>query len=232
MEVEGGLIDLGRKRCVVAAFEGTDGSGKTSLLRRTARLLRSKGMTVVTYKTPSRTRTGAFAVSYGNRRGVAPLTRMLLFLANTVEDSAVMERAARRRAADFLLIDRYYLCSVVFGLAYVRYSGVRTGTTPSGLVRLVEELGAGSLLRPDVYVIVDVEERERLSRVSRGRRKGFLEDATGFQDLVREGYREFASSSGAEAIWVENAPNSLEANAEAIAARLLEVREALLRRGP
>lgn len=216
------MIDLGGKRCVVAVFEGTDGSGKTSLLRLTARVLRSRRKKVVTYKTPSRTETGTFAISYGNRRTVSPLTRMLLFLANTVEDSRVMMRAVGRARADYLLIDRYYLCSVVFGLAYLRYSGVIVETKASDLMRLVEELGKGVLVTPDVYVIVDVEERERLRRLARGT-KGFLEEVTEFQELVREGYREFAANSRAEVIWVDNAPNSLTSNVERVAELLLQL---------
>ncbi|MCS7094270.1 MAG: thymidylate kinase [Thaumarchaeota archaeon] len=217
------MIDLGDKKCVVTVFEGTDGSGKTSLLRLTAQMLRAREKVVVTYKTPSRTKTGAFAVGYGNRRGISPLTRMLLFLANTVEDSQVMKGAVRRAGADYLLIDRYYLCSVVFGLAYIKYRGVSSDVTASRLIEVVEELGRGTLLNTDVYVIVDVEERERLARVSRGRKKGFLEDVTIFQELVREGYREFATSSRAEVIWVINEPNSLRDNAERLAAFLLSL---------
>jgi thymidylate kinase len=81
----------------VAVWEGVDGSGKTTLMAETAGRLRSMGYSVESYKTPSNTSTGLFAKDYGNREDTDPLTRMLVFLANTADDSKVMKKIIERK---------------------------------------------------------------------------------------------------------------------------------------
>lgn len=211
----------GPARTFVVDFEGPDGSGKTTVLRGVARRLRRMGYTVVTYKTPGPSPTGRFAVEYGNRRGTAPVTRMLLFLANTVEETREMLRRCARRSADFLLLDRYYLCSIVFGLAYLRRSGIDVAVQVAELVRLFESLAGPHVVRPDLYVVVDVGEEERLRRVRAERGAGFLELDSGFQDLVRQYYEGFRSGEGERVLWVVNDRNSLEQVVERVTDELL-----------
>jgi dTMP kinase len=101
----------------VAVWEGVDGSGKTTLMAETAGRLRSMGYSVESYKTPSNTSTGLFAKDYGNREDTDPLTRMLVFLANTADDSRVMKKIIREKKPQFMFVDRYYACSIVYGFA-------------------------------------------------------------------------------------------------------------------
>jgi len=210
-----------RKRPYVVDFEGPDGSGKTTVLRGVAAWLRKAGYRTVTYKTPGPSPTGRFAVSYGNRKGTAPISRMLLFLANTVEETRTMKRKCARTEADFLLLDRYYLCSIVFGLAYVRRRGIVADVDVSELVGLFEALSGEHVIRPDLYVVIDVGEEERLRRVSSERGAGFLELDSEFQRLVREHYRSFWNRNRERVIWVENERNALDRTIELVASEVL-----------
>ena len=209
------------KRPYLVDFEGPDGSGKTTVLRGVAGRLRKSGCRVVTYKTPGPSPTGRFAVSYGNRKGTAPISRMLLFLANTVEETKTMVRRCAQTEADFLLLDRYYLCSIVFGLAYVRRKGIAADVDVSELVGLFEALSGDHIVRPDLYVVIDVDEEERLRRVSSGRGAGFLERDSEFQRLVREYYKSFWERNMDKVVWVTNERNALERTVGFVASEVL-----------
>ncbi|MCS7146100.1 MAG: dTMP kinase [Nitrososphaerota archaeon] len=216
-----------RNHTFIVAWEGTDGSGKTTLMRRVAQILVGRGFRVGTHKTPGAMRSGKFAVSYGNSPKISPLSRMLLFLANTVDETSAMMRKIERRKLHFLFIDRYYLCSTVYGLALIkRRRGLEDLPSITEALDLLERLGKADYLSPDVYVIVDVGEEERLKRLrgKRGREK-LLETDTVFQNMVREIYGEFSASRPEKVVKILNETGKLEELAASTAERLVELRD-------
>lgn len=210
--------------CFVAVWEGTDGSGKTTLRREVEKRLKKLGYRVASYKTPSRTATGLFAVRYGNRRGVDPLVRMLLFLANTIDDSGLMAKKVMSSRPDFFFIDRYYLCSVVYGLALLRRAG-REVPDVSVAMDLVEKMGGDRLIRPDLYIIVDVNEEERLRRIA-GKKSSDrpVERDTKTQNIIRKIYEDYRAANPERAILVMNEAGKLEETGEYLANLLISRR--------
>jgi thymidylate kinase len=87
-------------------WEGLDAAGKTTLIVKVRSILESKGYKVSTHKTPSSSKTGEFAKTYGNDPEIDHLTRMLLFLANTSDDSRILKHIIAEESPDFLSIDR------------------------------------------------------------------------------------------------------------------------------
>ncbi|MEM4766424.1 MAG: hypothetical protein QXE85_05065, partial [Nitrososphaerota archaeon] len=75
---------------LIIVWEGLDAVGKTTLIAKVRSILESRGYKVSTHKTPSSSKTGEFAKTYGNDPDVDHLTRMLLFLANTSDDSKIL----------------------------------------------------------------------------------------------------------------------------------------------
>jgi dTMP kinase len=210
--------------CFVAGWEGTDGSGTTTLRREVEKRLKKLGYRVASYKTPSRTATGLFAVRYGNRRGVDPLVRMLLFLANTIDDSGLMAKKVMSSRPDFFFIDRYYLCSVVYGLALLRRAG-REVPDVSVAMDLVEKMGGDRLIRPDLYIIVDVNEEERLRRIA-GKKSSDrpVERDTKTQNIIRKIYEDYRAANPERAILVMNEAGKLEETGEYLANLLISRR--------
>jgi len=208
----------------VAVWEGTDGSGKTTLRREVEKRLRKLGYRVASYKTPSRTATGVFAVKHGNRSGVDPLVRMLLFLANTIDDSALMAKKVMSSKADFFFIDRYYLCSIVYGLALLIRAG-RKVPDVSTAMGLVEEMGGDRLIRPDIYIIVDVEEEERLRRIA-GKKSSDrpVEQDTETQNIIRKIYADYLAANPDRAILVMNEAGRLKETGKYVAELLISRR--------
>lgn len=210
--------------CFVAVWEGTDGSGKTTLRREVEKRLKKLGYRVASYKTPSRTATGLFAVRYGNRRGVDPLVRMLLFLANTIDDSGLMAKKVMSSRPDFFFIDRYYLCSVVYGLALLRRAG-REVPDVSVAMDLVEKMGGDRLIRPDLYIIVDVNEEERLRRIAEKKSSDRpVERDTETQNIIRKIYEDYRAANPERAILVMNEAGKLEETGEYLANLLISRR--------
>lgn len=212
-------------RPYIVVWEGVDGAGKTTLMNRVKEILEEKGFKVLTYKTPSNSPSGEFAARYGNEPGIDHLTRMLLFLANTSDDSRKM-RQDLTWSPDFYFIDRYYLCSVVYGLAFSKLNGVEvSGNDFLQLLGMVEKLGEKIFLKPDLYVIVDAPEENRIRRLMGKPSQGGLEDKLerdlSMQRYVRELYRIFTEARPDQVLWIMNLEGRLEDSARMIAEKLI-----------
>ena len=193
-------------------------------MNRVKALLEEKGFKVLTYKTPSNSPTGEFARRYGNESDIDPLTRMLLFLANTSDDSRIM-RKELMRSPDFYFIDRYYLCSIVYGLAFSKLSRIDIAESDFlKLLDIIEKLGEKIFLKPDLYVIVDAPEEDRLRRLEKKLSQGGLEDKLErdllMQQYVRRLYRIFAEARPSQVFWIVNLEGRLEEAAQEVVKRL------------
>jgi len=212
------------KRPRIIVWEGLDGAGKTTLMNRVKAILEEEGFKVLTYKTPSNSPTGEFARKYGNKPDIDPVTRMLLFLANTSDDSKIMKEELAQ-SPDFYFIDRYYLCSIVYGLAFSKLSGADINERDFlQLLEVIEKLGEEVFLKPDLYVIVDAPEEDRIRRLEKKRGQGGLEDKLErdllMQRHVRQLYKIFAEARPNQALWILNLDGRLEESAHVIVKRL------------
>jgi len=222
------------KETLIVVWEGTDGSGKTSLMLAVKEILSKKGYRVETYKTPGNTQTGKFALEYGNMQGVDGFTRMLLFVANTADDSKLIRTQIDNFRPHFEFIDRYYLCSIVYGIAILktRHGKITNFEDVEKLLKLFENLGQDIFVRPDIYIIVDVEEEVRLRRALSKSSRSHLADLSyeldsRLQKEVRELYKLLMERGSIKAIWVNNAENKLKENAILLADKLIELRESM-----
>lgn len=213
---------------IIVVWEGLDGAGKTTLLEKASTILTSMNYKVLTYKTPSNTPSGVFARKYGNRAEVDHITRMLLFLANTSDDSSIMKKEIESIKADYYFIDRYYLCSIVYGLALSKARGEEVGEQEfKQLIELVEKIGFRVFLKPDLYVIVDVGEEDRRRRLAMKESQGGIEEEieknAEIQKQVRRLYRVFYELRPQQTIWIVNAEGELEKNTKIIIDKLIEL---------
>ncbi|MEN2974146.1 MAG: hypothetical protein ABDH32_01045 [Candidatus Caldarchaeales archaeon] len=221
---------------IIVVWEGVEGAGKTTLLKKTSEILESMNLKTISYKTPSDTPTGVFAKKYGNRLEIDHLTRMLLFLANTSDDSARMKKDIELNNPDYYFIDRYYLCSIVYGFALSRSRGEDVGEIELiQMINLIEKAGSKILLKPDIYVIVDVVEEDRRRRLEgRGEQKSIvsmedvIEQDTTLQDFVRGFYRVLYETGKMRLIWIENVEGRLEEAAWKVVNELLELRKSYI----
>ena len=217
-------------KTIIVVWEGVDGAGKTTLLNKALEILISKNFKVLTYKTPSNTPSGVFAKKYGNRSEVDYLTRMLLFLANTSDDSSLMKKEIIVKKPDYYFIDRYYVCSIVYGLALSKARGEEVGEEEfKQLLRFVEKIGVKVFLKPDLYVIVDAKEEDRKRRLEIKESQGGIEEEieknTEIQEQVRRFYKIFYELRPLQTLWIVNAEGELENNTKIIVEKLLEIKK-------
>jgi len=217
----------------IVVWEGVDGAGKTTLMNETSKILANHGYSVIHYKTPSDTPTGRAAKTIGNSGDVDPLTRMLLFLANTSDDSKIMRRQIEALSPSFYFIDRYYLCSIIYGLALLEKT-IKKSLIQNleKLMNITQELGEGIFIKPDYYVIVVLDDEEsRIKRVmskdESGERRFELD--TELQRIVRRYYERFAREMERNALVVDNRDNTLSENAGKVAQHLIATRDEFLR---
>ena len=213
-------------------WEGVEGSGKTTLMNEVCNSLREMGYKVLTYKTPSKTKTGRFAKEYGNEPMIDSLTRTLLFLANTSDDSRIMKREIVENNPDYYFIDRYYLCSIVYGFAYSKLMGAEVDEGDFiSFLNLVEKLGEKIFIKPNLYIIVDVPEEYRVKRIDRkGAEKGLegkLEKNSKMQEYVRRFYRAFMEKYPDKTLWIINPEGKLDEVRKKLVEELVFRRESL-----
>ncbi|MCD6421621.1 MAG: hypothetical protein J7L17_04365 [Thaumarchaeota archaeon] len=213
-------------RTFVVVWEGLDAAGKTTLISEAKKILEAKGFRILVYKTPSSTRTGEFAKTYGNEPGIDPLTRMLLFLANTSDDSRIIRREIEEKSPDLYFIDRYYLCSIAYGFAFSKLKGAKvTEEDFKEFIKIVEKLGEGIFVNPDLYLIIDAPEEDRIRRLSEKRSQGGLEEvlerSLEMQRRVKEFYKVFQKMNPDKVVWIMNPQGRLREAASQIVRELL-----------
>src|SRR3989442_1418595 len=146
----------GLKRGFFLSFEGIEGCGKTSQLRRLARRLRTLGYQVVETREP-----GGTPISEQIRtilldpqnRAMAARCELLLYLASRAQHVAETIRPALEKGA-VVLCDR-------FADATTAYQGYGRGLGPATVARLNRFATTG--LAPDLAVLLDVPVAVRLS---------------------------------------------------------------------
>lgn len=166
-------------RGALITFEGVEGSGKTTQLRRLARWLASQGHRVERTREPDGTALGA-AVRRLFERNPTPLTELFLFVA--ARHQHVAEKIRPWLAAGrVVLSDRYADATVV-------YQGYGHGLDLE-LIRELNVRATGGVF-PDLTLLLDLEPAAGLRRLGARRRDHFERQALAFHRRVRSGYLE------------------------------------------
>ena len=160
-------------------FEGIEGCGKTTQLRRLAGLL---GPRAATTREPGGTPIGRAVrevlLDSGNR-AMAPETELLLYFADRAQNVAEVIRPALAEGR-VVLCDRHVESSLA-------YQGYGRGL-PLDAIRQLAALATGGL-RPDTIVLIDVPVEVGLSRVGRRGAQDRLErEVVAFHERVRAGF--------------------------------------------
>lgn len=167
------------------AFEGPDGSGKSTQLKRLGRLCRGVGLTVVEARDPGGTVIGEEIRTILLRRrdndpasaDLAVRCETMLFMASRAQLVEEVIRPARARG-EVVLGDRFVASTLA-------YQGAAGGLTREEILR-VAEVACGEVT-PDLVLVFDVDEATAARRLNplldRMEAKG-----AAFHAKVREGY--------------------------------------------
>lgn len=169
-------------------FEGIDGSGKTTQLKRLAAYLRGRRLPVLVTREPGGTPVGERirAVLLSRRsQGMDPRTEVLLMFAARAENVARVIAPALA-AGKVVLSDRFTDAS----FAYQGY-GRRL---PLAFIRSLERFACRGL-KPDLTVVLDINPRTSVRRALRRMRRArrdearFERETLAFYRRVRRGYK-------------------------------------------
>lgn len=166
-------------RGLFVTFEGVEGSGKTTQMRRLAARLRRRGLRVEVTAEPDGTPLGR-AVRRLFERAPRPLTELFLFLAARHEHVSNKIRPWLA-AGHVVLCDRY-------ADATVAYQGYGRGIDPA-MIRELNVQATGGVL-PDLTLLFDLDPRLGLARIGTRRLDHFERQALAFHRRVRRGYLE------------------------------------------
>ncbi len=165
------------------AFEGPDGSGKSTQARRLAAWLRARGYPVTETHEPGGTSLGDrvrdIILDPGGPPATALATSFLLSASRTQLVEEVIQPALAR--AEIVIADRYADSTI----AYQSWGG----GVPIDLIRQLTAIATGGL-RPDLVVYVDVPAEVGMARVqARGKANRLDAEALEFHRRVRTGYQ-------------------------------------------
>jgi dTMP kinase len=144
-------------RGVFITFEGMDGSGKTTQMRRLAERLRSAGRTVLETAEPGGTPIGAkirrILLDSANQE-LSPTAELLLYFASRAQNVDQWIQPALGRG-EVVLADRFTDSSLV-------YQGCGRGLGAENVMALDRIACRG--LKPDVTILVDIDAETSLAR--------------------------------------------------------------------
>jgi dTMP kinase len=195
-------------------FEGGEGAGKSTQVRRLAAALETLGHDVVVSFEPGATPTGARLREIlldPDTAGLAPISEAMLYAADRAQHVANVVRPALERGA-VVVSDRYVDSSIAY-----QAGGRRL---PEGDVRRLSTL-ATSGLRPDLTVLLDIAPEVGLTRLT-GPGDRIEAEAMEFHQRVRRTFLALASQSRGRYLVVD-ATTSAEKIHELVMARALQL---------
>ena len=167
-------------------FEGPDGSGKTTQMRRLRDACRAAGLGVCDVRDPGGTPIGErirqLLLSHSSIE-MTPICETLLYMASRAQLVAQVIRPAMQRG-DLVLADRFVTSTLA-------YQGAAGGVAESDIHDAARVATEG--LRPDLVIVFDVDEETAAHRLNplldRMEAKG-----RAFHQRVREGYLTLAEA--------------------------------------
>jgi dTMP kinase len=167
---------------MLITFEGVEGSGKTTQMRRLERALRRQGHRVERTREPDGTALGVAVRRFFERPGLRPepLVEVFLFM-------AARHQHVKERLGPWLSRGRVVLCDR-YTDATVAYQGHGRGVDVD-LIRELNVHATGGVL-PDLTLLFDLPPEEGFRRIGRRRLDHFEREKLAFHRRVRRGYLE------------------------------------------
>jgi dTMP kinase len=164
-------------------FEGIDGSGKTTLSKKLAEFLLSKGIKAVWTREPYSETIRELLKT----KELSPWGETYLFLAD--RDLHLRELVKPFLEKGFAVVsDRFYLSTLA-------YQGFGRGLD-LGRLREMNDFVTGGF-KPDLTFVLDLEPEEALKRIKKSGRKTDRFEDSEFLRRVREGFLKLAEEEGA-----------------------------------
>jgi dTMP kinase len=193
-------------------FEGSEGCGKSTQIRRIAEKLRALGREVITLREPGGTPIGEQIrnlLQYDDAASaMTPEAELLLFAASRAQLVREVIRPALERGA-IVLCDRFLDSTTV-------YQGVARALPPDD-VAAINTFAVGGTL-PDLTMLLDLDAAEGRRRASlrKGPADRMEQEGGEFYEAVRRGYLKLARTHPARFLVIDAAPDeqAVEASIE------------------
>jgi dTMP kinase len=166
-------------------FEGPEGAGKTTQLKRVAERISAAGLPCLAVREPGGTPVGDAIreILLDPEREITDATEALLFMASRAELTAREIRPALEKDT-VVLLDRFFLSTYAYQVAGRGLS--------EDEIRAANRLATGGLV-PDLTLLLDISAREGLARAdARGDRDRMEKSGVEFHDRVGGAFRTFA----------------------------------------
>jgi dTMP kinase len=165
-------------------FEGGEGAGKSTQVKRLAALLEQQGREVVVTREPGATPVGAKirALLLDPATRLSPRTEALLYAADRAQHVATVVQPALARGA-VVISDRYVDSSLA-------YQGAGRALDVREVAELSEWATEG--LRPDVTLLLDIDPAVGLARAT-GAPDRIEQESLEFHQAVRQGFLDLAA---------------------------------------
>lgn len=191
------------------AFEGIDGSGKTTQIRLLSERLQERGIAVYRTMEPTDSPVGSMIHQIMTGRMHAdPRVIAALFTADRLDHLLNEVNGIARTVEEGIMVltDRYYFSS---------YAYQSTDLPMEWLIHANEP--CSDILKPDVNIFIDVDPQSAMERISRGRFQKELFEETSRLEQVRRNYLEaFERLADNEQVNVIDGNRTQEAVAEDI----------------
>ena len=169
-------------------FEGPEGAGKTTQLKRLAERLSDLGLPCVAVREPGGTPVGDAIrqILLDPEREISDAGEALLFMASRAELIAREIRPSLAKGT-LVLVDRFFLSTYAYQVA--------GRGLPEDEVRAANKLATGGLI-PDLTLLLDLSAREGLARAdARGDRDRMEKSGAEFHDRVGGAFRKFTDKA-------------------------------------
>ena len=213
------FINMKIEKPLFIAFEGIDGSGKSTQVKLLATYLRSMGHKVhVTFEPTDRPIGKMIREIFNHKMEADDRTIAGLFVADRLDHILNKDDGLLKMLTDgyFVITDRYYLSSYAYHGTHMPIDWVIGSNSL-----------AADLLRPDINIYIDMPVEISMQRLTKNRKTTELYETADNLKKVSEKYREaIAKVKDKEKIFTVNGNQKIETIAEIIQTKIDELLQA------